>query len=89
MLVWSYYATQRFGYWRTGGFLAQKFNRRTNVEPCKNAHSKNFSRHYANTLLWGRFYFIIKSFDVRLSLAKPVLLELHSFRTILKLAFSI
>ena len=27
---------QRFGYCRRRGFLAQKLNRRTNVEPCTN-----------------------------------------------------
>ena len=42
---------QRAGYWRSGGFLAQKLNRITTAQPCTNAQSKNVSRHYANTLL--------------------------------------
>lgn len=45
------YCRQRFGYWRSGGFFAQKLNRITAVQPCTNVQSKNVSRHYANTLL--------------------------------------
>jgi hypothetical protein len=41
----------RFGYCRRRGILAQKFNRRTNVEPCTNAQSKPFSPAFGNTLL--------------------------------------
>jgi hypothetical protein len=33
------------------GFLALKFNRSTNVEPCTNAQSKPFSPAFGNTLL--------------------------------------
>ena len=42
---------QRFGYCRRRGFLAQKFKRRTNVEPCTNVQSKSFSPAFGNTLL--------------------------------------
>ena len=42
---------QRFGYCRRRGFLAQKFNRITTVEPCTNAQSKPFSPAFGNTLL--------------------------------------
>ena len=42
---------QRFGYCRRRGFLALKFNRRTNVEPCTNVQSKPFSPTFGNTLL--------------------------------------
>ncbi len=44
------YFCQRFGYCRSGGFLAQKFNRITAVEPCTNAQSKPFSPAFGNTL---------------------------------------
>jgi len=43
--------SQRFGYCRRRGFLAQKLNRRTNVEPCTNVQSKPFSPAFGNTLL--------------------------------------
>ena len=35
-VVVFYACTQRFSAWRCGGFLAQKFNRITAVEPCTN-----------------------------------------------------
>jgi len=44
-------SSQRFGYCRRRGFLAQKFNRRTNVEPCTKVQPKNFSPAFGNTLL--------------------------------------
>ena len=31
--MFGYGCTQRFAAWRSGGFLAQKFNRRTALEP--------------------------------------------------------
>lgn len=38
------------------GFLAQKLNRRTNVEPCTNAQLKPFSPAFGNTLLAVRAF---------------------------------
>ena len=40
-----------------GGFLAQKFNRRTNIEPCTNVQSKPFCPAFGNTLLAVRCFF--------------------------------
>ena len=50
---WSFFrlGANRFGYCRRRGLLAQKFNRRTNVEPCTNVQSKPFSPAFGNTLL--------------------------------------
>ena len=42
---------EHFSDWRYGGFLAQKFNRITNVEPCINVQSKNFSSSFWQTLV--------------------------------------
>lgn len=53
---------QRFGYCRRRGFLAQKFNRRTNVEPCINVQSKPFSPAFGNTLLAVRLLFYVLIF---------------------------
>jgi len=50
-----YGCRQRFAAWRSGGFFAQKFNRRTNVEPCTNVQSKTFSPAFGNTLLCSVF----------------------------------
>jgi hypothetical protein len=42
---------QRFSALRSGGFLAQKFNRIPNVEYCTSVSKKHFSRHIAKPLL--------------------------------------
>src|SRR5690606_3477462 len=55
---------QRFGYCRRRGFLALKFNRRTNVEPCTNVQSKLFSPAFGNTLLAVRASFVSFFFSV-------------------------
>lgn len=43
-------------YCRRRGILAQKFNRRTNVEPCTTVQSKLFSPDFGNTLLAVRCF---------------------------------
>ena len=47
----STYCRQRFGACRRRGFLAQKFYKITNLEPCTNAQSKNFSPAFGKPLL--------------------------------------
>ena len=54
-----YTDAQRFGYCRRREFLAQKFNRRTNIEPCANVKWKPFSPAFGNTLLCGVFYLFL------------------------------
>jgi len=49
-------AKYRFWYCRMRRFSAQKFNRRTNVEPCTNVKSKPFSPAFGNTLLEVRAF---------------------------------
>ena len=66
-------AYNRFGYCRRRGFLAQKFNRRTNVEPCTNVQSKPFSPAFGNTLLAVRLSFL-SQFVVIISSLKSRLL---------------
>lgn len=73
---------------------------RTKVRRCSSAGTKadselqlKFQRPAPitpNPMLADVFsHFMVKSFDVLLSLAKPVLLELHSVLTMRKLAFSL
>jgi hypothetical protein len=44
-------AAERFAAWRRAGFLALKFKRSTNVEPCTNVSTKHETPPFAKPLL--------------------------------------
>ncbi len=67
---------QRFGYCRRRGFLAQKFKRRTNVEPCTNAQSKLFSPAFGNTLLVAGNFNLLCECRISLYYRLPLRLDL-------------
>mgnify|MGYP007060990595 CR=1 FL=1 len=47
---------QRFAAWRSGGFLAQKFNRRTELEPCTKLSYEALNPPLRKTAVGSSFY---------------------------------
>src|SRR5690606_7266442 len=87
-------AYHRFGYCRRRGFLALKFNRRTNVEPCTNVQSKLFSPAFGNTLLAVRasfvsFFLVLFVFHIIhiKSVCLTVVFNFKQFKTLLFIEF--
>jgi hypothetical protein len=81
--------------WRCSGFLAQKFNRITAVEPYTNVSSKYETRHIAKpmfvavSILCRSFYLLFRKYSVLVLLVYIFLLAFRLYGKVFQLEFEI